>query len=665
MLAWDTETCPIRRAMKAPPLVCVSWAREEDECGLVHRMDALPWLHRVFDSGEPMVLMNAPYDLAVVGNAFPELMPKIFEALAEDRVYDVGIRQKLYDIAFGEYAGGEGQKKGFSFIGEDDGKKHKVNYSLSTIHHRLCGKPLEKDIWRMLYAKYIDVPLEEWPAGAKQYPLDDALSTLRVFRAQEALELSEEVFEDQHRQARAHWALHLMQCWGVRTAEKAIEKLDERLKKEYKAALLEIKKGGLIRRTGAKNMKKIKRLMYEALGDLCALTEKGEEIAKELVKEQGLDLDDAEQVLRRAHEHKYVSTNAEMCALAADAGNPILKHYHTYVHAEKLRSTYVSSFWAGIYFPIQANFEVLLETGRTSCWGPNLQNLPREPGLRECFIARKGRVLVAVDYDLAELRSLAQVCLEMVGYSEMADAINRGIDVHLQMAANILGIPYEEAAARRKAEDPEMEMYRTLAKAANFGFPGGLGAATFCKFAKGTYNVNITEEQARELKQQWLDTWPEMREYFRLVDGLLGRNEGTIVQLYSNRVRGDCSYTQACNTLFQGLTADAAKEALWEITRRQFCEPESVLYGTHLVVFVHDENIVECPEEIAHEVAMEMIEIMVEVYNRWTPDIPMTCEAAVMRSWSKKAKPRWRDGGKKRASANDRMIPFEDWKKAA
>jgi DNA polymerase-1 len=696
MLAWDTETCLIRPGLQAPPLVVVSWAREDGSEGLVSWRESVEWAKKHFGK-EETTLANAPYDLAVMGNHDMRLMPVIFDMLEADLVHDVQTRQKMYDIAQGCYS----TKSKPKFYQSETGGRRPILYNLGCCHDRLLGTPMEKDEWRLRYAEFRDIPISQWPEGARFYSLEDSRATLRVHQMQNILEDAEEVFVDQFRQVRAHWAIHLMRCWGIRTDQEAVKKLDERIQKKWEEVKARLIKDGLIRtKDGSKNMKLAKRLMYETLGENCVLTDTGERKMLELVK-NGLDEKEAKSIMLIAKDHMYVSTAGESCA---NADKRELKDFHDYVHLEKLRSTYVKALWGGVEVPIHSYFENILETGRTSSSAPNLQNPPREPGVRECFMPRPGCVFAACDYDLAELRALAQVCLDEIGYSTLADALNAGFDPHLSMAAQILGITYEEAAERRAKGDEEIEEMRTLGKCANFGLPGGLGAKTFVAFAKGNFGVTITEERAKELKQEWLEMWPEMREYFRMISNLFPNRfkkkeaekekkpddekdaekekkpdddekdaekdddeedeeeipRGFIKQHKSGRCRGRVTYTAACNTLFQGLTADAVKEAMFVIAREQFCNPDSPLYGTHVVNMIHDEIIIECREEIAHEVAMELSRIMVEVYNRWTPDVPMTSEPFVMRRWSKKAKPRWLKGGKKRAGEDDRLIPYED-----
>lgn len=684
MLAWDTETCPIRPPVQAPPLVVVSWARSDEEGGLVSWRDAEPFMRKVLS--QPSTTFNGVYDLAVVGNAYKSLIPVIFDALANDLVCDVMLRQKLLDNARGRLS-----KPSSPTYYRRDGKAWKVVYNLSCTHDRLCGSRLEKDMWRLRYAEFRDVPIAQWPDGAKHYALEDAFATRRCHVKQDEADI-DDFLADQFRQHRAYWALHLMRCWGIRTDEAAIRKLDERLLKQYEKARAACVKAGLIRKSGTRNMKLVKARMFEALGEQSILTDKGQLLYEVELEKWGDDLskEDKKEIrlkILKSDDHKYVSTNSESCQMAAEEGHEEMTHYHDFVHTQKLRSTYVAAYWGGTVIPIQSRFEPILETGRTSSSGPNIQNLPREKGLREVFVPRKGCVFAACDYDLAELRSLAQVCYKVLGYSKLGDALNKGHDPHLAFAAQMLGIEYAEAKRRKglsgktpedKALKDQIKEYRTLAKAANFGFPGGLGVEAFIKFAKGAYGIKMTTKEVRKLKSAWFRQWSEMREYFEWInshfeqlppklDPKTGKKKRqrpkpcTLEQLFSGRVRGGCRFTQAANTYFQGLTADAAKEALWLITREQFTNPDSVLYGTHIVNFVHDEIIIECPEAIGHEVAMEMRRLMVEAYNRWTPDVPMTATPHLMRRWIKEAEPRWRDGGMKGpAGEDDRLIPFDD-----
>jgi DNA polymerase-1 len=242
---------------------------------------------------------------------------------------------------------------------------------------------------------------------------------------------------------------------------------------------------------------------------------------------------------------------------------------------------------------------------------------------------------VACDYDTLELRTLAQTCLTLFGKSQLAKAFWDGLDPHTWLASLIMGIPYTEAAERRKNEDEAVEYNRQLAKIANFGYPGGLGALSFVSYAAG-YGVTLTPEEAQDLKSKWLQAWPEMQLYFIYVNQCI-EEEGQISLPMSGRVKGDIKFTQAANYLFQGAAADGAKEACFRVAEACYNKPDSPLYGCHPVAFIHDEILAEVLIERAHEASEELSRIMCEAMKKFCPDIPITAGPALMDRWLKKA----------------------------
>lgn len=212
-------------------------------------------------------------------------------------------------------------------------------------------------------------------------------------------------------------------------------------------------------------------------------------------------------------------------------------------------------------------------------------------------------------------------------------------------------------------------------------------------------------ECALELKEAWLKQWPENVEYFKYINDCCENGQlitsahlelwphladffapnrrlapGEIMQHVSGRVRGGVDYCSAANGFFQGLLADLAKSALRRISRecydRTVRVPEfahanskrsvyaggqSPLYGHRPIVFAHDEIILEHPESEAHDGAMRVSEIMVEEMMWYCPDLAKACaaEPTLMRKWFKGATPVWKQGGKKKAGPDDRLIPWE------
>lgn len=283
--------------------------------------------------------------------------------------------------------------------------------------------------------------------------------------------------------------------------------------------------------------------------------------------------------------------------------------------------------------------------------------------VRSCFVPRGGRIFGQIDYPALELHALAQACIDLLGYSSLATAINNGLDPHLAVAAQILKIPYAEAKARKKED--EVDKARQVGKVVDFGVPGGLGAPKLVMFAKKGYGVHMTEEEAKGYKKIFLETWPEMKDYFALVaaltrnqDGRDGKGRATFQHLRSKRWRGGATYTSACNSYFQGLGADATTAAGYAISKACYVEKNSPLFGSRIVNFVHDEFILETDVGLgAGLAANEMGRIAAEVANEWMPDCPFQpLEALLMSRWSKAAFPVFDSAG------NLAAWRPEDWK---
>ena len=134
----------------------------------------------------------------------------------------------------------------------------------------------------------------------------------------------------------------------------------------------------------------------------------------------------------------------------------------------------IDHVWCNIPLCLRPN--VLLETGRTSYNGV-VQLLPRKGGIRECIVARAGRVLCSVDYEAGELITHGQSCIWIVGYSRLAEALNAGVKVHNAFAATVLGIAYDDFMVRFSQGETLLKDVRQAAKPGNFGFPGRMGAA--------------------------------------------------------------------------------------------------------------------------------------------------------------------------------------------
>lgn len=343
-----------------------------------------------------------------------------------------------------------------------------------------------------------------------------------------------------------------------------------------------------------------------------------------------------------------IKIDAEACK---ESGDPVLRSFAVLTSANTLLKK-AQRMLKGTRVPLQTSYLSLVETGRTSSRasddnliGDNFQNFRRDmssfndvstelPGQRECIIARPGYVLCSIDFNAAEMRSFAQLAYSKLGWSKIRDTLNRGRDPHLALAAkSILRISYKEAKRRLEAGDAKVARARQYAKIPNFALLGGGGWRILPDYAKGM-DIELSAEQAKELYAAFHEAWPEVAAMHKHFGKFVhARYEHPI----SRRLRYLTRYAQACNNPFQGLTADAAKYAVCVLAREEYTST-GCLRGAHSLLFMHDEVIFELPENRASELAWRATKLMIDAYNRFTPDVPMTAEPSLMRRLSKGAK---------------------------
>ena len=684
-IAIDTETELIRPGVLAPRLVCLSASTAptvadvprlgDDPLADVNTAPQQTALYRwddpalvalfeqALEHDVTLVGANVAYDTAVVCAEHPRLVPVVFALYDRGLVRDVQIDQKLLDNAVGELHGYQ-HPETEEFVS--------FRYSLAALAERLLDRVLAKgdDTWRLRYGELRDVPLADWPTEATRYAVDDARTTADVFAVQREWHY---LLRDADAQARGAFALHLASCWGVHTDGRTIDALETELRATLERVTAGLVEAGLVRPDGSRATKAAKARMLadcRARGVQPKLTPGAVALGLERARLAGEtpapwaapgEPGSPYNHLSEADVEAGASLDDEACREAHD---PLLEAYAERTSTTGLLEQHVPALRRGAGgIPIQPRYDPLVGTGRTSCKGPDLkaanpsqygyqiQNPRRQYGVREAFVARPGRVILDVDYDQGELRAVSEVCFRLFGFSHLGDALNRGEDVHLRLGAKIAGIPYADALANRKRKD--VSDARQLAKAPNFGFPGGMGPWGMVRFARASYGLRLTLHRAKELRDEWLGEWNEFRPYFAHVRAILdagGGQAGTVEHLISRRLRGSCTYTVACNSLFQGLLADIAKDALYRVTRECLTDRNSPLYGCRPWGFVHDQILADAPVEVAHEAAYRLRDVMVETANAYLLHVPMTAEPVVSTCWSKEAE--------KLAGPDGRLVPW-------
>ena len=316
------------------------------------------------------------------------------------------------------------------------------------------------------------------------------------------------------------------------------------------------------------------------------------------------------------------STNVEVLEKLKDK-HEIIPAIMDYRMLTKLKSTYADGLMKVICDDgrVRTTFQNLVTaTGRLSSTEPNLQNIPVRTDLgaeiRKMFVPKAGHVLVDADYSQIELRVLAHIAEDTV----MQDAFKSGLDVHTVTASQVFHVPFEEVTS----------LQRRNAKAVNFGIVYGISEFSLAE------DLGVSRWEAKDYIESYLDHYRGVRRYMKqvVVDA---RDTGYTRTIYGRRrsipelkssnfnVRSGAERI-ALNTPIQGTAADLIKLAMIRVDaalRRDHPEAK-------LILQVHDELIVECPETIAPQVAELVSREMEQVASL---NVPLTAEAKWGKSW--------------------------------
>src|SRR5579859_6222149 len=413
--AFDTETWLIRPGLAAPPIVCASIAGPTpgDE-RIVDKAAALRTFRGCVAGDGIIGGANLVYDFGVMAANFPETIPDIFRSLEESRAVSTDILEALHDNARGFMY--RDPLTGQPFARDESGEAV-GRYSLALLEKRYLGidRTAEKENgWRLRYAELDGTPLTMWPDEAIEYPRRDARGTFDVLRAQ--LAEGRQNVQCIGQEMRAAWALHLMKIYGMRVDPEMGASVVKRIEEQREKDQVRFIAAGILREDGSCDTKVLKGLVALAYKGAPPKTEPSTRFPE-----------------------GQISTSRDTLL---ESGDELLEAYGEAGPNEKLHSTFSKLLTATE--PIHPEFTVLVQSGRTSCSRPNLQQLPRKGSIRECFVPRLGSVYVSVDYAANELVTLSQVCLEWFKASRMADAINAGQDLHCRLVGRVIGRSYDE-----------------------------------------------------------------------------------------------------------------------------------------------------------------------------------------------------------------------------
>ena len=324
------------------------------------------------------------------------------------------------------------------------------------------------------------------------------------------------------------------------------------------------------------------------------------------------------------------STDAEMLEELAEAGHVIAAKVLEWRQFSKLKSTYTDTLIEKISprdGRVHTSFSMAIaSTGRLSSSEPNLQNIPirTEEGrrIRTAFIAPPGYALISADYSQIELRLLAH----MANIGVLKEAFHQGADIHAVTASQIFSVPLDQVTAA----------LRRNAKTINFGIIYGMSAHGLAA------RLGIARTEAARYIDSYFQQYPGIREYMDTIIAF-AREHGYVTTLFGRKVhvRGihsknaserNFSERAAINAPLQGTAADIIKRAMAEVYRFLCGEHpiKSAPRGGRLLLQVHDELVIEAPNEHVDAIAKETKRIMEQAAHL---SVPLVVEVGIGQHW--------------------------------
>jgi len=253
------------------------------------------------------------------------------------------------------------------------------------------------------------------------------------------------------------------------------------------------------------------------------------------------------------------------------------------------------------------------KTGRFSSSKPNLQNMPRLLGPRQCFITRKGRRWWLVDYGQVEMRFYVHFSKDM----KMASRLST--DLHRHTASDMYGKPPEEITKE------ERERAATI----NFAIIYGAGAAQMAE-TLSKKGAPTTEIAAARFKNRYDRIYPSVKRTGKdLAEEL--RRKSYITNPYGRRYYIPTKFSyKALNYMCQGTSADLIKKVMLEI----WLWLRKINSKTKMLITVHDELIFEVPHSEQKKVVPTLINMMEDPDSFLVP-IVVGVDIA-LKNWSQK-----------------------------
>lgn len=280
-------------------------------------------------------------------------------------------------------------------------------------------------------------------------------------------------------------------------------------------------------------------------------------------------------------------------ALAELEGHPVVKLLTDYRSYDKMLSTYVDG-WDKYMVGSSLYLGTKLHGTVTGRYSSRLHQVPRDGTIRNLIEAPEGWTFIQGDLSQAELRVIAIVS----GDPELTKCYNDGIDVHWRTTIGVLRLGGTESDLRMARDtvssyrgscgdlsmsqvldileemgpdkaislDKRWKEKRKQSKGINFGYVYGLGAASFCEYAKLKYEWDVSLRESSDIRESFFGTytglnpWHDRQRSMVKIDGFVRSLSGRKRRLPSiwspDRMAKSEAERQAINSPVQGFIGD-------------------------------------------------------------------------------------------------------------
>lgn len=328
----------------------------------------------------------------------------------------------------------------------------------------------------------------------------------------------------------------------------------------------------------------------------------------------------------------------------------ILKYRGVNIQISHFIDGWINRMWGRRLFP---NFKLHgTVTGRTSCTDPNLQQVPRDPIIRNLVGAPEDWSVVEIDYSQAELR----IAAIMSGDETMKRIYQTGGDIHTHT--------YEMITGEKVSDDKYIKKeQRKKAKAVNFGFVYGMGWRKFKIYARDNYGVDLTDKEAEQWRERFFQAYhslPKWHSKQRRIVQSMGQVRSPIGRLrrlpdiYStDKSKKAEAERQSINSPVQGFGSDLTILGMSEIMgNAQYYDPDYVLDKDKFFVIgtVHDATLFEVRNDYLMEFCprakhiLEHPKALEDVFH-FDTDVPIVADVAVGKSWGAGIELHMEEGG--------------------